>query len=198
MRWHSQAVLYWTVNQPLRTEDIVFYPGVSYRHVLVWHRAPFDFQLTPPHDMIGRKIKEYLPGGPYGNLFLTMMQKSGVFLKNHPVNVRRRDRGLRPGNSIWFWGEGKKPALSSFYDKYGLKAPLFRQSTWLRIGLCAGLESIDVEGVTGNYHTNYEGKAGAALQALEGQDFVYIHLEGRMMRAPLWNTKQGKVDWSHR
>mgnify|MGYP005855875539 CR=1 FL=1 len=169
-----------TVNEYLRNGDMVFYPGVSYRHVLVWHGAPFDFKLTPPHDIIGRKIKEFLPGGPYGELFLKMMQKSSEFLKYHPVNLSRIQRGLNPGNSIWLWGEGKKPALSSFYDRYGLKGSVISAVDLIKgIGLCAGLESIDVEGATGNYQTNYEGKAGAALEALEkGQDFVYIHLEG--------------------
>lgn len=173
-------VLIEAVNKHLRTDEMVFYPGVSYRHVLVWHRAPFDFQLTPPHDIIGRKIKEYLPGGLYGHLFLNMMQSSSAFLKSHPVNLRRIERGLRPGNSIWLWGEGKKPALSSFYDKYGLKGSVISAVDLIKgIGLCAGLESIDVEGATGNYHTNYEGKVRAALEALrKGQDFVYIHLEG--------------------
>ena len=148
--------------------------------MLVWHNAPFDFRLIPPHDIIGRKIKEYLPGGPYGEMFLQMMQDSSGFLAKHPVNLRRMERGLKPGNSIWLWGEGKKPALSSFYDKYGLKGSVISAVDLIKgIGLCAGLESIDVEGATGNYHTNYEGKATAALDALKrGQDFVYIHLEG--------------------
>ena len=169
-----------TVNNNLRTDKMSFYPGVSYRHVLVWHNAPFDFRLTPPHDIIGRKIKEYLPGGPYGEMFLQMMQKSSGFLAKHPVNLRRSEQGLKPANSIWLWGEGKKPALPGFYDKYGLKGSVISAVDLIKgLGLCAGLESIDVEGATGNYHTNYEGKAAAALDALKrGQDFVYIHLEG--------------------
>ncbi len=169
-----------TANKNLRTANMTFYPGVSYRHILVWNNAPFDFVLTPPHDIINKKIHEYLPGGPYQDIFLAMMQKSSTFLKDHPVNKKREERGLKPANSIWLWGEGKKPALSSFSEKYGLKGSVISAVDLIKgIGICAGLDSIDVEGVTGNYHTNYEGKAQAALQALkEGQDFVYIHLEG--------------------
>lgn len=169
-----------TVNENLRTKDMTFTPGVSYRHILVWKEVPFDFVLTPPHDIIGKKIKEYLPGGPYQDVFLKMMEKSSAFLRDHPVNKKRVERGLKPGNSIWIWGEGKKPALSSFYEKYRLKGSVISAVDLIKgIGLCAGLESIDVEGATGNYHTNYAGKAQAAITCLlNGQDFVYVHLEG--------------------
>lgn len=168
------------VNEHLQTNDKTFYPGVSYRHILVWNNAPFDFVFTPPHDILGKKITEYLPGGPYGDKFYRMMKESNEFLKDHPVNIKRKERGLKPANSIWIWGEGKKPALSSFYEKYKLKGSVISAVDLIKgIGLCAGLNSIDVEGVTGNYKTNYEGKAQAALDVLRsGQDFVYIHLEG--------------------
>jgi 2,3-bisphosphoglycerate-independent phosphoglycerate mutase len=168
-----------TVNQHLRTEEMTFYPGVSYRHILVWNNAPFDFRFTPPHDIIGRKIKEYLPAGPYGSLFLGMMEKSSKFLKDHPVNIRRKERGLKPANSIWIWGEGKKPRLPNFFEKYGLNGSVISAVDLIKgIGICAGLEPIEVEGATGNFHTNYEGKARAALDALQnGRDLVYIHIE---------------------
>jgi len=173
-------VLLETVNEKLHTDDMTFYPGVSYRHILVWNKAPFDFDLTPPHDIINRKIASYLPKGPYGDLFLAMMEKSSTFLQGHPINKKREERGLKPANSIWLWGEGRKPALSGFYEKYGLKGSVISAVDLIKgIGICAGLDSIDIEGATGNYHTNYEGKAQAALDALrQGQDFVYIHLEG--------------------
>jgi len=168
------------VNKRLGTEEFTFYPGVSYRHILIWNKAPFDFKLTPPHDIIGRKVKDYLPGGPYGAIFLKMMESSSAFLQDHPVNRDRRARGLKPANSMWIWGEGKRPALSSFNDKYKLKGSVISAVDLIKgLGICAGLESIDVEGVTGNVHTNYEGKAQAALKELQrGQDFVYVHLEG--------------------
>lgn len=172
-------VLIEEVNKRLGTDVFTFYPGVSYRHILIWNKAPFDYQLTPPHDILGRKIKDYLPGGPYGKIFLQMMEESSSFLKDHPVNKDRIARGLRPANSIWIWGEGKRPALSSFYEKYKLKGSVISAVDLIKgLGLCAGLDSIDVEGVTGNVHTNFEGKAQAALAELKrGQDFVYVHLE---------------------
>ncbi|MHB8158561.1 MAG: cofactor-independent phosphoglycerate mutase, partial [Desulfocucumaceae bacterium] len=168
------------VNEHLRTQDMNFYPGVSYRHILIWNNAPFDYKFTPPHDILGKKITEYLPDGPYAELFRNMQRESSKFLSNHPVNISRKKRGLRPANSIWIWGEGKKPALPSFYEKYHLKGSVISAVDLIKgLGICAGLESIDVEGVTGNYKTNYEGKTQAALTALEsGQDLVYIHLEG--------------------
>lgn len=168
------------VNQYLATEKMRFFPGVSYRHILLWHEAPFEYKFTPPHDILGRKIADYLPQGPYGRIFTEMMQKSHEFLKNHPVNIRRRERGLKPANSIWVWGEGKKPALPGFKEKYGLTGSVISAVDLIKgIGLCAGLDSLDVEGATGTYKTNYAGKVQAALGALSGgQDFVYIHLEG--------------------
>jgi len=167
------------INKKLGTDVFTFYPGVSYRHILIWNKAPYDFSLTPPHDIIGRKIKDYLPAGPYGAIFLKMMEESSALLKDHPVNRDRRARGLRPANSIWIWGEGKRPALSSFYEKYRLKGSVISAVDLIKgLGLCAGLDSVDVEGATGNIHTNFEGKAQAALAELKrGQDFVYVHLE---------------------
>lgn len=168
-----------SVQEILHTEVLNFYPGVSYRHILVWNEAPFDFSLTPPHDILGKKIKGFLPAGPYGEMFLQMMKKSHSFLKDHPVNIRRSQKGLGTANSIWLWGEGKKPAVSSFYEKYHVRGSVISAVDLVKgIGLCAGLKSIDVPGATGNYQTNYLGKAQAALDALEkGDDFVYIHIE---------------------
>ncbi|MDD4954389.1 MAG: cofactor-independent phosphoglycerate mutase [Candidatus Omnitrophica bacterium] len=167
------------VNKRLGTPEFTFYPGVSYRHILIWNKAPYDYRLTPPHDIIGREIGEYLPGGPYGRIFLKMMEESSSFLKDHPVNRDRIARGLRPANSIWIWGEGKRPALSDFYEKYQLKGSVISAVDLIKgLGICAGLRSIDVEGATGNIHTNFAGKAQAAVNELkDGQDFVYVHLE---------------------
>lgn len=168
-----------TVNEHLKNEKMCFYPGVSYRHIMIWNHAPDGHVLIPPHDIIGKRIQDYLPGGPFGQVFLQMMKKSSSFLKDHPINKDRVKRGLRPANSIWIWGEGRRPALSSFADKYGIKGSVISAVDLIKgIGLCAGLRSIDVEGATGNVHTNFEGKAQAALNELRrGQDFVYIHLE---------------------
>jgi len=168
------------VNDNLRLENMCFYPGVSYRHILIWNKAPFDFEFTPPHDILEKKIGTYLPAGPYAEIFRKMMQDSNSLLCDHPINLDRKRRGLNPANSIWIWGEGRKPELPSFYEKYSLKGTVISAVDLIKgIGICAGLESIDVEGATGNYKTNYEGKTNAALEALsKGQDLVYIHLEG--------------------
>jgi 2,3-bisphosphoglycerate-independent phosphoglycerate mutase len=167
------------ISSELASKEIKFYPGVSYRHLIVWANGPFDFNLTPPHDILDKKISEYLPQGPYSDVFLEMMIKSSELLKNHPINLKRIEKGLRPANSIWIWGEGKKPSLSNFYEKYGIKGSVISAVDLIKgIGICAGLKSIDVEGATGNIHTNFIGKAEAALQELKnGQDFVYIHIE---------------------
>lgn len=159
--------------------SVKFYPGISYRHLMVWDRGPYSWNLTPPHDIIGKKVKDYLPKGIQSGIVEQMMRKSFELLSNHPVNRDRRARGLKPANSIWIWGEGKKPALSSFYEKYKLKGSVISAVDLIKgIGLCAGLRSIDVPGATGNIHTNFRGKAEAALNELKsGQDFVYVHIE---------------------
>lgn len=167
------------VNRHFKKSDLSFYPGISYRHCLVWKNGPTGYKLTPPHDILEKNISGYLPQGEYGNVLLEMMEKSYEFLKEHPINLKRKAKGLRPANSIWLWGEGRKPALSSFTDKYKLKGSVISAVDLIKgIGICAGLNSIDVEGATGNIHTNFIGKAQAALKELEaGQDFVYVHIE---------------------
>ncbi|MCG8501062.1 MAG: cofactor-independent phosphoglycerate mutase [Firmicutes bacterium] len=167
------------IHKHLHTEAIKFYPGISYRHLMVWHNGPCDFTLTPPHDILEKKITDFLPQGPNGKIILDLMVKSSELLENHPVNQKRLAKGLRPANSIWIWGEGKKPRLSSFKDKYKLSGSVISAVDLIKgLGICAGLNSIEVEGATGTIHTNFLGKARAAIEALEqGQDFVYVHLE---------------------
>lgn len=163
----------------LSTQEITFYPGVSYRHLMVWRGAPLDWTLAPPHDILDRKIGNYLPAGSLAPQVLAMMKKSAGLLADHPVNRKRKANGLKPANSAWIWGEGKKPQLELFYRKYGLKGGVISAVDLIKgIGLCAGLEVIYVEGATGNIHTNFRGKAENALEALrKGLDFVYIHIE---------------------
>lgn len=167
------------VQTSLGNDIITFYGGVSYRHCMIWKEGPLGFGCTPPHDITNKKITEYLPQGEAGKFLLELMKKSVGILKEHPVNKSRVARGLRPANSIWLWGEGKKPALSSFSDKYGVKGAVISAVDLIKgIGLCAGLESIDVVGATGTVHTNFTGKAEAAIKALkEGNDFIYLHME---------------------
>ena len=133
-----------------------------------------------PHDILGKRIKDYLPDQKDGKVFYDLMRASWDILDRHPVNDDRRARGLKPANSIWLWSPGKKPALPSFKEKWGLEGAVISAVDLIKgIGLCAGMKSIDVEGATGNVHTNYAGKAEAAISAFENNvDFVYIHVEG--------------------
>jgi 2,3-bisphosphoglycerate-independent phosphoglycerate mutase len=163
----------------LDTEEIKFYPGVSYRHLIVWKGGPDGFELTPPHDISGRRIGEYLPGGKYKDIILSLMLKSAEILKDHPVNKKRISGGNRPANSIWIWGKGNKPRLDSFYKKYGIEGSVISAVDLVKgIAICAGLKAVNVEGATGNIHTNFSGKANAAINEIKnGKDFVYIHIE---------------------
>jgi 2,3-bisphosphoglycerate-independent phosphoglycerate mutase len=167
------------VERRLGTDSISFHPGISYRHCLVWKNGPLRCGLTPPHDISQRVVRDYLPPGEAGRAILGMMRESYDFLCDHPVNRARRERGLRPANSIWLWGEGTKPAILPFRDKYGLQGSVVSAVDLIKgLGMCAGLRSVDVEGATGNIDTNFRGKALAALAELRaGRDFVYIHLE---------------------
>lgn len=168
-------ILIEAVNRELRTSDYEFFSGISYRHLLVWHNKENSFSLTPPHDISDRKIREYLPSDP---TILSLMKKSFDILKNHPVNLDRIKRGLRPANSIWIWGNGTKPALDSYKSKFGLSGAVISAVDLIKgIGKCAGLDVIDVEGATGTVTTNFDGKAQAAVSALKNVDFVYVHLE---------------------
>lgn len=165
------------VEAELGGGPIHFYPGVSYRHLFVWDDAPESFKLTPPHDISDRKVTDYLPDN---EVILDLMKKSEKILKNHPVNQKRIAEGKNPATSLWIWGEGKKPALSSFEELYGVKGAVVSAVDLIKgIAILAGMKSIDVEGATGNLNTNFDGKAKAAADALlkDGCDLVYIHLE---------------------
>ena len=168
------------VEAKLGNEARHFYTGVSYRHCLLWDGVEDNYGFTPPHDILGKKIKEYLPSGEIGDKYYQLMKASWDILDHHPINEARRARGLKPANSIWFWSPGKKPALPSFKEKWGLDGAVISAVDLIKgIGLCANMESIDVEGVTGNVHTNYDGKAQAAIDAFKrGVEYVYVHLEG--------------------
>lgn len=160
-------------------EKFTLYAGISYRHCLVVDRGVTGHTLTPPHDISDRKITEYLPKGELGETYLEMMKKSYALLKNHPVNLKRIAEGKRPANSIWLWGEGTKPALAPFENVRGLKGGIISAVDLVKgIGMLAGMKIIEVDGATGNYDTNFLGKAQAAANALiGGLDFVYIHME---------------------
>lgn len=176
----ESTVLINYLNEAFHTSELTLYPGISYRHCLVLNHAQDGGEATPPHDILSRKIGTYLPKGQNAELLLELTRRSRELLKDHPVNQDRIRRGLNPANAVWFWGEGRKPALSSFEEKYGIKGAVVSAVDLIKgIGLCAGLNIIDVPGATGNYDTDYEGKAQAALDALlkDGNDFVYVHVE---------------------
>ena len=168
------------LDAALGNDILRFYTGVSYRHCILWHGGNDKYNFMRPHDILGQCIKEHLPHGEDGKVFYELMRKSWDILNHHPVNEARRARGLRPANSIWLWSPGKKPALPSFKEKWGLKAAVISAVDLIKgIGICAEMTSIDVEGATGNVHTNYEGKAEAAINAFkEGYEYVYVHVEG--------------------
>jgi len=172
------AVLVSRLNHCFNREGMSFYPGISYRHVLKWDNGRTGFGFTPPHDILTRRIGDHLTGGE-GAMFTDMMRASSMFLHGHPVNKSRAVRGLKQANSIWLWGEGTKPRLPSFKEKYGLSGAVISAVDLLKgLGKCAGMLSIDVAGATGTIHTNYGGKARAAIDyLLGGGDFCYIHVE---------------------
>lgn len=157
-----------------------FYTGVSYRHCLIRKNGNDKYDFMRPHDILGKRIGEYLPKAENGGKeFYDLMRESYEILNHHPVNEARRARGLKPANSAWLWSPGKKPQLPNFRERWGLDAAVISAVDLIKgIGLCAGMRSIDVEGATGNVHTNYEGKANAAIEAFKnGHDYVYIHVE---------------------
>ncbi len=166
------------IQSKLGTDNLAFYAGVSYRHCLVKHHAKVGTTYTPPHDISGRKITEYLPKDLYGDEMLSLMKKSYELLKDHPINKERVKNGKNPANSIWLWGEGTKPQLESFTSKWGIKGSVISAVDLLKgIGIGAKMEVIEVEGACGTYETNFAGKAKAAIDSLKRNDYVYIHME---------------------
>jgi len=175
------AELIAAVNDHLKNSEFEFFSGVSYRHCLLWHGAPekeaLD-KLTPPHDISGRVIGEYLSQNETAQPLLDMMKQSPAFLQNHPTNARRVAAGHSPANSIWLWGQGTRPALPAFKDLYGKTGAVVSAVDLLRgIAICAGLNAPAIPGATGYIDTNFEGKTQAALDELKHNDFVYIHVE---------------------
>lgn len=164
--------------EKLNDETRKLYAGVSYRHCLVVANGKIAGDLTPPHDITGKKIKDHLPKSEVGLSYLSLMKKSNELLKNHPINTERIKRGKNPANSLWFWGEGSKPSLESFYGRYGLKGGMISAVDLLKgIGKLTGMRVINVDGATGNYDTNFTGKANACIENLKDLDFIYIHME---------------------
>jgi len=173
------AQLVESFNEAFGCEQFHLYPGISYRHCLVMKHGSLGSLCTPPHDILGKCVTDYLPGGTYGELLYRLMVESRKLFKDHPVNVSRRARGLHTADSCWFWGEGTKPQLTSFSDIYHCKGGVIAAVDLIKgIGKCAGLTSVDVPDTTGNINTNFKGKADAAVDLLlNGYDYVYVHME---------------------
>ena len=182
------AVLLEAVSKELADETYQFYTGTSYRHCMVWDKGQV-LKLTPPHDVLTQKIGQYLPENP---VLRKMQERSYEILKNHPLNIKRKEQGLNPANSFWFWGAGTKPILTSFEDIYHKKGIMISAVDLLKgIAVGAEMDRIMVEGANGGLHTNYEGKAQAAVDALtkQGYDFAYVHVE-----APDEMGHQGSIE----
>lgn len=167
------------VEEAFGSDTFCFYPGVSYRHCLIWKNGTTKLgNMTPPHDISGKVIGPYLSADANAKVLIDMMKKSYDILKNHPVNLKRVAEGKRPANSIWLWGEGRRPAFPPFEKVYGIKGGVVSAVDLIKgIGRCAEMEVAEVEGATGYIDTNFEGKADAALDLLTRNDLVYIHFE---------------------
>lgn len=172
----DSTVLLEALKEGLKREGYEFYAGTSYRHLLIWKHGKV-LELTAQHDILTKTVGEYLPKD---SVLLDMMKKSYEILKDHPINVERKKQGLNPANSAWFWGAGTRPALASFEEKTGKKGVMISAVDLLKgIAVGADMDRIIVEGANGGLHTNYEGKADAAIHALleDGYDFAYVHVE---------------------
>ena len=170
------AVLLEAVKKELQDDIYSYYVGTSYRHLLIWDKGQV-VPLTPPHDILGKTIGEYLPKE---EKLREMMERSYDILNHHPLNVERAKKGLHKANSIWFWGAGTRPALDSFEEKTGKRGVMISAVDLLKgIAIGAGMKVIEVPGADGTLHTNYVGKAQAAVDALikDGYDFAYVHVE---------------------
>ena len=170
------AVLLDAVRAELENDEFKFYVGTSYRHCLIWKGGKVT-EMKPPHDVLGQVIEEYLPKE---EILYKMMEKSYEILKDHPINIKRKEAGLNPANCCWFWGAGTKPMVPNFEEKTGKKGYMVSAVDLLKgIAIGAKMGVADVEGANGGLHTNYEGKVAAAIKALtvDNYDFAYVHLE---------------------
>ncbi len=174
------------IREDLQEDDIKFYPGISYRHLMVWHCGSTGLttvgidkmKTTPPHDISGKEAIPYLPSGEGSDRLKSLIQKSKELLKNHPVNKKRIKNGKNPATSIWLWGQGRAPKMPKFRELYGIEGAVISAVDLVKgIGIYAGLRVIDVPGATGYLDTNYQGKVEYALRALDEVDLVMIHIE---------------------
>lgn len=178
------------LQKELGSSEFEFHPGVGYRHLMVWRGGKDGMSGIPPHDITGKAILDYLPRGDGADVLNGIMNHAQMVLHSHQVNLKRKEEGSLPANSIWLWGHGKTPKIELFKARFGMTGAVISAVDLIKgIGICAGLDVIKVEGATGYIDTNYLGKAEAALAALENHDFVYVHVE-----APDEASHAGRMD----
>ncbi len=166
------------LNEHLGNEKLQLYPGVSYRHLLVFKGLDFDVQTYPPHDCIGQKIEKILPRGKGAEMLIDLMARSQQLFSNHDINRVRKDLGENQVSSIWLWGQGKKAQMENFQKRFGIKGTTITAVDLARgLSKLIGFDLIDVPGATGFVDTNYQGKASAAIKALDKYDLVFVHIE---------------------
>jgi 2,3-bisphosphoglycerate-independent phosphoglycerate mutase len=166
------------LSRHLGGAEVEFYPGVSYRHLMVWHRGPSDSVLTPPHDITDKPIEEFLPRGAGAERLRTLMAQAAGILAGHPVNAARRAAGKPPASSLWFWGQGKRPAVPTLEQRFGTAGSVISAVDLVNgLGRLAGLEVITVPGATGFLDTDYAAKGRYSLEALARRDFLLVHIE---------------------
>lgn len=167
-----------SLQAELGDEEFQFHPGISYRHLLVWKGGKDRMRTVPPHDLTEQSVEGSMPEGEGAQELINLMNASQLLLHRHPVNTRREEQGLPAANSIWLWGQGRAPQIDTYQERFGLSGAVISAVDLIKgIGLCAGLDIIDVPGATGYLDTNYRGKADYALEALKTRDFVYLHVE---------------------
>ncbi len=173
----AKEIIY-DLDKELTREGIRFYPGVGYRHLMVWRGGPDDIETTPPHDISGQEIKEYLPRGDGSDRLINIINRSLHILKVHPVNRKRENDGKAPANSIWLWGQGRAPEMPKIKERYGIDGSIISAVDLMKgLGIYAGLRVVEVPGVTGYIDTNYKGKVEYALGELNERDLVCVHVE---------------------
>lgn len=166
------------LQEELGDDQFEFYPGVSYRHLMVWRGGRDQFDLMPPHDLTGKSVSRHMPRGSGAEPMVQIINSAQMLFNRHPVNYQRLSAGKLPANSIWLWGQGRRPRMSTLREQYGLDGAVISAVDLIKgIGIYAGLDVIEVPGATGYLDTNYRGKAEAALEALKTRDFVYVHVE---------------------
>ncbi len=193
----ESAQLIATLQQELGDDEFQFYPGVSYRHLLVWRNGKDQLSFTPPHDISTLSIEDYMPQGEGAEVLMDLTNSAQMLLNDHPVNNRRVAEKKVPANSIWLWGHGRRPSMKTYQELYGLRGSVISAVDLIRgIGVNAGLNIIEVPGATGYIDTNYKGKADYAIESLKNNDFVYVHVEApdEAAHAGLLKEKIGAIE----